>query len=312
MESDPPPGRRIAVLIPCYNEAPTIGGVVTAFRAELPEAVIHVFDNGSTDASARLAAEAGATVTRVARRGKGYVVQSMFRKIEADAYLMVDGDATYPASAARALLGPVLRGEAEMVVGSRLQRESGSEFRRINRWGNALFLKIFERLFRVPITDLLSGYRAFSPRVVHGLPLFGGGFEVEAELTIKSLQRGFRIVETPVTLTARPEGSRSKLRIFRDGFVILNLMLTLARDYKPLTVFATAGGALIVMAVVFAAASLGTGSEAIAHPAVLAIAGGLALVGISSVFTGLVLHTVARHFQELDFVLRRDDERKKE
>lgn len=295
---------KIAVLIPCYNEERTVGSVVADFRAALPEAQIWVFDNASTDGTAAAAREAGARVVREPRRGKGYVVQSMFRTVVADAYLMVDGDATYPASAARDMLRPVLDGEADMVLGTRLRQESGSDIRPMNRFGNRVFLWIFQHFFGVRIGDLLTGYRAFSAELVRTIPIFGGGFEIEAELTIKAHQRGFRIVEVPVTLVGRPEGSQSKIRLFRDGFIILDMMLTLARDYKPLTIFGT-GGLLLFLgsaALGLAAVSTADGGAASAFGF-----GAIALfaAAAASTVTGLILHTVARHFQELDYSRRR-------
>ena len=200
-----------------------------------------MFDNNSKDQTAAEAARAGATVVRERRQGKGYVVQSMFREVDADVYVMVDGDGTYSAASVHDLIRPILTGEADMVVGSRLHAGSRSDFRPLNRLGNRLFLVLMNAIFREQLTDLLSGFRAFSRRVVKGLPLSGGGFEVETELTIKALHRGYRIVEVPIGLTARPAGSHSKIRHFRDGIVIINTIFALFRDYKPLTFFGSAG-----------------------------------------------------------------------
>jgi len=209
---------RIAILIPCYNEELTVAAVVKAFRAELPDARIYVFDNNSNDETVACALAAGAIVRREPRRGKGFVVQSMFREVDADVYVMVDGDATYPAAEVHQLIAPVLAGEADMVVGSRLHPGLKSEFRQLNRWGNRLVLTVLNSVFKVKLTDILSGYRAFNRKFVTGLPLFGGGFEIETELTIKAVARGFRTVEIPTVLTARPEGSHSKIkcRAFRN------------------------------------------------------------------------------------------------
>ena len=240
----------VAVLIPCFNEAPTIGAVVRQFREQLPDAQIYVFDNNSTDQTASEAQAAGATVYREPRQGKGHVVQSMFRRIDADVYLMVDGDGTYPAGEVHRLIAPVLAGTADMVVGSRMDQASQSEFKTLNRWGNRLFLWVVRLTFHVQLGDLLSGYRAFSRKFVKGVPLFGGGFETETELTIKALQRGYVIVEVPVTLRNRPEGSHSKIRIAQDGTRILHTTLALFRDYKPLTFFGTFGLVLIAASLV--------------------------------------------------------------
>src|SRR5256714_2534223 len=207
---------KTAVLIPCYNEEITIAGVVRDFRNELPAASICVFDNNSTDAGAERAGAAGAQVIHEPRRGKGFVVQSIFRHINANVYVLVDGDATYPAAAVHSLVAPIASGEADMVVGSRLHARSRSEFKHLNRWANRLVLFILKLVFDVRLTDVLSGYRAFSRPFVKNLALFGGGFEIETELTIKAVARGYRIVEVPVDLGVRPAGSHSKIHFFRD------------------------------------------------------------------------------------------------
>ena len=295
---------RIAVLIPCYNEEPTVGEVVAAFRAELPAARIYVFDNNSTDRTVACALAAGATVLREPRQGKGFVVQSMFRRVEADVYIMVDGDGTYPAAEVHRLAAPIIANDADMVVGSRLQSGTRSEFRQLNRWANRLVLKLLNSIFSVQLTDILSGYRAFSRRFVKGLPLFGGGFEIETELTIKAVARGMRIVEVPTTLTSRPEGSHSKIRFFRDGALILNTILALFRDYKPLTFFGSVGIALLLM-------SLVPGLVAVVDPVdkgvrmpLTVLAVGLVLCGLLSLTVGLVLHSIARRSQEFEYQLQ--------
>lgn len=295
-------GARVAVLLPCYNEELTIADVVRQFRAQLPEAAIYVFDNNSSDRTVEAATAAGATVYTERRQGKGFVVQSMFREIDADAYVMVDGDGTYSAQAVRRLLAPILRGEADMVVGSRLHAESQSDFRQLNRLGNRLFLMVIALIFRVQLSDLLSGFRAFSRRLVKTLPLSGGGFEVETELTIKALQRGYRIVEVPVDLTARPQGSHSKIRYFRDGVLIFNTIFALFRDYKPLTFFGAAGLVLMALGTLTGLAALPVAAERGAASAWLlaAVAAGLVFSGLLCGFTGLILHTVLRRFQELE------------
>ncbi len=239
------PRATIAILIPCYNEELTVAEVVHQFRAQIPEADIYVFDNNSSDRTVEKAREAGAIVFYERRQGKGYVVQSMFRQVDADVYVMVDGDGTYPPAEVHRLVEPVLKDEADMGVGSRLHDESESQFKSLNRLGNRLFLSVLNYTFKVRITDMLSGYRAFNRRFVKGVPLFGGGFEIETELTIKALERGYRIVEIPVGLTHRPEGSFSKIRIAHDGIRILNMILALFRDYKPLTFLGAAGLILI-------------------------------------------------------------------
>jgi hypothetical protein len=295
-------GARVAILIPCYDEAATIGTVVRRFREVLPGATVYVFDNHSTDATAEVARAAGATVIDEPRRGKGHVVQSMFRKVEADIYVMVDGDDTYPAEVVQSLIAPVRAGEADMVIGSRLHRASHSAFRPLNRVGNWIFRALLGLIFGVRLTDLLSGYRSFSRRLVRSVPLFGGGFETETEMTIKALHRGFRIVEVPVDLGPRPAGSHSKIRVLQDGAIILTTILALARDYKPLTFF---GGLGLIMVV----AGLTPGPWLAGHWApeklpLALLAAVLVLAGVITGVAGLVLHTVARHFQELDLHLQ--------
>lgn len=296
----------IAVLIPCYNEALTVAQVVSDFRRELPEAQIWVFDNNSKDGTDEIARRAGAIVAYEQRQGKGYVVQSMFRKVDADIYIMVDGDSTYSASLVHQLIAPILQSDADMVIGSRLLAQSSSEFRLLNRFGNQMFLWVLHWLFGVRLTDLLSGYRAFSRRLVRGLPLFGGGFQTEAEMTIKALQRNFSIMEVPSDLGTRPEGSHSKINILGDGMAILNCMITLLRDYKPLTFFATLGTTLILLGCIPGALVtvefLKTGLVPRLPSALLAV--GLVLAGLIFIFVGLVLHTIVRRFQELDWQLQ--------
>jgi glycosyltransferase involved in cell wall biosynthesis len=280
--------------------------VVESFRAELPEAEIFVFDNNSTDGTVEQARAAGARIGMERRQGKGFVVQTMFQDVEADIFLMVDGDGTYPAAEAHKLLDPILLGEADMVVGSRLTRESSSDFARLNRLGNKFFLHTVNFIFKVKLSDVLSGYRAFNRDFVKNIPIFGGGFETEAELTIKALARGYRVVERPVDLKARPEGSVSKIRVVADGFLILNTILTLFRDYKPLTFFGIIGlifiGLGMVPGVAVVAEFVRTGLVTRLPSAVLAVA--LVLSGMLTIVVGLVLHTITRRFQELEYQLK--------
>ncbi len=298
---------RVAVLVPCYNEEQTIAKVVEDFRAQLPSAKIYVFDNNSTDQTVNAAQQAGAIVHREARRGKGYVLRTMFSQVEADLYVMVDGDGTYPANKVHDLMTPILSGEADMVIGSRLLPGSHSRFKVLNLTGNKLFLLFLNSIFRVHITDLLSGYRAIRRQLVKGLPLLSRGFESETELTVKCLERGYRILEVPVALSPRPVGSRSKIRIVHDGFLILNTIFSLARDYKPLTSFGLLGLALImsgsIPGVIVIREFVITGQVHRLPSAVLAAS--LILSGLLVAFTGLALHSIARHFQELDCQIQR-------
>jgi hypothetical protein len=296
----------IAILIPCFNEELTVGNVINQFRDELPHAKIYVFDNNSTDHTAERAGEAGALVFRERRQGKGFVVQSMFREINADVYVMVDGDGTYSASSVHKLLEPVLSNDADMVVGSRLNPTSQSEFRAMNRMGNRMFLLLTRTVFHAHIEDMLSGYRVFNRSIVKRLPLLSSGFEIETELTIKALERGYRVIELPVDLSSRPEGSHSKIRHVHDGLIIVSMIFSLARDYKPLTVFGAIGLILVatgfIPGIVVILEFLRTGLISRLPSAVLAV--GLVLSGLVVAMVGLVLHTVARRFQELDLQLQ--------
>jgi len=302
MQSEP----RIAILIPCYNEELTIGQVVRDFHAQLPDADIYVLDNNSSDRTADVAREAGARVAFERRQGKGYVLQAMFRDVEADIYIMVDGDNTYPPTEVHKLIAPVLAGEADMTVGSRLSAQSQSEFKPLNRLGNRFFLNAINVIFKVRLSDILSGYRAFNREFVKNIPIFGGGFEIETELTIKALVHGYRIAELPVNLKARPKGSSSNIRILRDGFVILNSVLTLFRDYKPLTFFGVIGLFFVLLGLVpgtvVIVEFIKTGLVPRLPSAVLAV--GLILSGMLAIVVGIVLHTIARRFQELDYQLK--------
>jgi glycosyltransferase involved in cell wall biosynthesis len=295
----------IAILIPCYNEEKTVGEVVKQFQAQLPAAAIYVFDNNSSDETVARAEAAGARVFHEIRQGKGYVTQAMFRQVDADVYVIVDGDGTYPAEAIHRLLAPVLSNASDMVVGSRLHADSQSEFKQLNALGNRLVLRVLNGIFRVKLTDILSGYRVFNRKFVKGLPLFGGGFEIETELTIKAIERGFRIIEIPINLTHRPPGSHSKIRFFRDGVIILNTILALFRDYKPLTFFGGAGlvllAAALVPGIVAILELLNTGR---ARLPVTLLAISFALCGLLSITVGLVLHSIARRAQEFEYQLQ--------
>jgi glycosyltransferase involved in cell wall biosynthesis len=298
--------KRIAVLIPCYNEELTVAEVVESFKKILPQADIYVYDNNSRDKTVELAERAGAVVRYERRQGKGFVVQRMFREIEADVYVMVDGDSTYPPAEVWKLIEPVINQQADMVVGSRLMSESSSEFKKLNRLGNKIFLWTINYIFSVRLTDILSGYRAFSRNFVKNIPLFGGGFEIETELTIKALSRDYQIVETPIDLGARPAGSSSKINIIRDGFLILNMIVSLFRDYKPLTFFGAIGVLLMLCGLppggIVIYEFLETGLVRRFPSAILAV--GLELAGMLSLTIGLVLHTIVRRSLEMEYQLR--------
>jgi glycosyltransferase involved in cell wall biosynthesis len=292
---------RIAVLVPCHNEALTVAKVVRDFREALPEATVHVFDNASTDDTAAIARAAGAVVHSVPAKGKGHVVRSMFRDVQADAYLMVDGDDTYPAAHARAVLAPVLSREADMVVGTRLQQHDAGAFRRFHGFGNDLVRGVLSRLFGAPIADALSGYRAFSDRYVRSMPVLSHGFEIETEMTVFALAHGLQLREVPVPYGSRPEGSHSKLHTFRDGYRVLRTIAFLYKDYRPLQVFG-------LFALACGLAGLGFGGFVLRefaltgqmlHPSTAVLAAALVGVALLSLATGLILDTVNRRSHEL-------------
>jgi glycosyltransferase involved in cell wall biosynthesis len=290
---------RVAVIVPCLNEEATIGRVLHAFRAVLPEACLVVVDNNCTDATAQIARDAGAFVLRETRPGKGYATRKAFREVDADVYLLVDGDDTYPAADAPRLLEPITQGVADVVVGARLGGETG--FRWVNRLGNLLLLWALNFVFRARVTDLLSGYRAMTREFVKQTPVLSTGFELETELSILAFERDFRTREIPVSLRARPEGSRSKIRVVRDGFRILATILTLLRDYRPLSFFGSAGVLSILMGLV---PGLIVTVEFFQHGTVriptAILATGLVLSGLLLILVGVILGALNRRFRELD------------
>jgi len=305
---------RLAVFIPCLNEAATISKVIEDFRRELPDAELWVIDNGSTDGTAEIAATNGANVIHESRRGKGFAVRTAFRRITADIYVMVDGDDTYPAEGVHQLLKPVLAGEADMAVGSRMQG-AASEFRAINRLGNRMYRGLMRFLLRVRLTDILSGYRAMTREFVRTIPIAASGFEIEAELTVKAVERSMRIVEVPVNLRSRPQGSFSKIRLFGDGARIGWTILLLFRDYKPMTFFGGIGLLFMLVGLILGAdvflEFLDTGLVLRLPTAVLAAA--FELAGILLLGVGFVLSAISRRFQEietkLDALAHRSDNR---
>lgn len=229
---------KIAVLIPCYNESQTIKKVVREYKTALPEASIYVYDNNSTDGTAEIAERAGAIVRHEPRQGKGNVIRSMFRDIEADCYLMIDGDDTYPAENARQLCDLVLNKGVDMVVGDRLSSTYFTENKRVfHGMGNRLVRLLINKLFKSDIHDIMSGQRAFSRDFVKGFPILSGGFEIETEMTIHALDKNFVIREVPVQYRDRPDGSESKLNTFSDGFRVLRTIARLFEQYKPLEFF---------------------------------------------------------------------------
>lgn len=229
---------KIAVLIPCYNEEPTIAKVVGDFRCALPEAEIYVYDNNSTDGTAAAAAAAGAIVRRERVQGKGNVIRRMFREVEADCYLMADGDDTYPADQAAELVRPVIEEDADMVVGDRLSATYFEENKRpLHNGGNRAVRWLIRRFWHTDIHDIMTGYRAFSRRFVKLFPVMTGNFEIETEMTLHALDKRFALREVPVAYRDRPEGSVSKLNTVSDGISVLKTIITLYKEYRPMRFF---------------------------------------------------------------------------
>lgn len=240
---------KIAVLLPCYNESLTIEKVVKDFRAQLPDADIWVYDNNSTDGSDDLARAAGAKVRRVVQQGKGHVVRRMFQEIEADVYVMVDADDTYPADEVQKLIQPILNGEADMVNGDRLSSTYMTENKRPgHNFGNTLVCTLIRLLWGQRVHDVMTGYRAFSRLFVKSCPVLANGFEIETEMTLHTIDKRMSLIEVPVQYRDRPEGSFSKLNTVSDGFRVLFTIFNLFRFYRPELFFGTVGMVLLLIA----------------------------------------------------------------
>ena len=293
----------VAVLIPCYNEGRGIAKVVADFRAALPEATIYVYDNNSTDDTVATARGAGAVVRREGHQGKGYVVRRMFNDIEADLYILVDGDATYDAPSAPKMVARLLDDRLDMVVASRVDREV-TAYRRGHRTGNLLLTGFVAHIFGRAFTDILSGYRVFSRRFVKSFPILSGGFEIETELTVHALELELPVGEVATPYYSRPSGSASKLSTWHDGFRILWTVLKLYRAERPLSLFGAFGIALAIMSIGLAIpifiTYLHEGLVPRLPTAVLST--GLMLLAFLSTACGLILDTVTRGRREAKLI----------
>lgn len=244
--------QKIAILIPCYNEAKTIEKVVKDYRKALPMADIYVYDNNSTDGTDKIARKAGAIVRYEYRQGKGNVIRTMFRDIDADCYLMIDGDDTYPAESAVEMCELVLSGRADMVIGDRLSSTYFVENKRLfHNFGNKIVRFSINFLFKNKVKDIMTGYRAFSYEFVKGFPVLSKGFEIETEMTIHAVDKNFKIVEVPVTYRDRPIGSVSKLNTYSDGIKVLNTIAVLFKEYKPFYFFGLISLLLLLLSLIF-------------------------------------------------------------
>ena len=291
---------KIVILIPCLNEEITIGKVIHDFQDAIPEAKIIVFDNNSTDRTAAIVRECGAKVIPESRPGKGHVVASMFRKVDADYYVIVDGDDTYSAEHVRKLLEPVMQEQADMAVAVRLAEYTATSFRPLHIFGNNLVRRLVNWIFKSNLSDIMSGYRAYSRELVQSIPILSSGFEVETEMTIRILDYGFRIKEVPLPYRERPEGSVSKLRTFHDGFRVLAEIARIAKAYKPFTFF---GG--IGLAFILAGGISGIWvildyleDEYVNKVPTAILATGFMLLGFGSMGIGILLNTISYRFRE--------------
>ena len=291
---------RVAVILPCYNEEAAIGLTVAGFRAALPDATIYVFDNNSSDRTVEVAAQAGAIVRREPMQGKGHVVRRMFADIEADIYVMADGDATYDPVAAPEMIRRLKDEHLDMVVGARAS-EIEEAYRRGHRLGNRVLTGILARLFGRSFSDILSGYRVFSRRFVKSFPILSAGFEIETEISVHALELRMPVAEMVTRYGARPEGSASKLSTYRDGWRILRTILTLFRIERPVLYFGSLGFLLALLALILAAPLVLTYVQTGLVPrfptAILVT--GLAIVACLCFFAGLILDTVVRGRREM-------------
>jgi len=299
-EWQPRAGQRVAVLEPCFNEEATIARVVADFRAALPEGVIYVYDNNSTDRSVDVARAAGALVRREMHQGKGNVVRRMFADVDADLYVLVDGDATYDAASARAMIARLIEDRLDAVVAARVAQEAAA-YRPGHRTGNRLLTNFFAATFNSTFADVLSGYRVFSRRFVKSFPVLSSGFEIEIELSVHALEFDLAVGEVPTPYYARPEGSASKLSTWRDGLRILATIVGLYRSERPLSFFSMIGIVLAVVSVVLAIPIFITYFEEGIVPRVptAILSTGLMLLAFLSIVAGLVLDTVTRGRREM-------------
>lgn len=306
---------QIAVLIPCYNEAQTIGKVVRDARKMLPEAVIYVYDNNSNDDTVKIAKKEGAIVRFEKQQGKGNVIRRMFREVDALCYLMIDGDDTYPLENAREMVNKVLEEGADMVVGDRLSSTYFEENKRpFHNFGNSIVRGSINRLFHSKIKDIMTGYRAFSYEFVKTFPVLSKGFEIETEMTIHAVHKNMQVENVVVDYRDRPEGSESKLNTFSDGAKVLSMIVRLFSVYKPLTCFGLLslifGAIALLMFVPVMVVYVQTGM--VPHFPTLIVSGFVAIAALQSLFSGLILHNMGeKDRRDFEFYLKQVSDKKK-
>lgn len=297
----------IAVLIPCYNEEITIAKVITDFKKELPAAKIYVFDNNSTDNTAERAKNVGAIIIREPRQGKGFVVRSMFSKIDADIYILVDGDDTYPAESIHSMINPVSEHKVEMVVGDRLSSTYFTENKRPwHNFGNKLVRWLINKLFKSNIKDVLSGYRVFSKEFVKNFPILSEGFEIETEITVHALDRKYNIIEIPVNYRDRPQNSNSKLNTFSDGIRVLKMLTVLFKDYKPMVFFSFLASILFILGLfmIYPVLKVYWETGLVPRFPTLIVACFIILISLMLEIAGLIMNTITKNNRKLYELLR--------
>lgn len=300
---------KIAVLVPCYNEGKTIEKVVTDFKRVLPEAVIYVYDNNSTDGTAEIAAKAGAVVRHEYYQGKGNVIRRMFQEVDAECYLMVDGDDTYPAESAREMADKVLERNVDMVVGDRLSSTYFEENKRpFHNFGNSIVRWGINTFFKNDIKDIMTGYSAFSYRFVKTFPVLSKGFEIETEMSIHAIDKNMFVENVVIDYRDRPEGSVSKLNTYSDGIKVIGTIVRLFQTYRPLAFFGTVAAILMVLAIGFFIPVWITYADTGMVPnfPTLIVCGFVALASIQSFFAGLILQTMYRKNRQ-DFEMQLHD-----
>lgn len=300
---------KIAILIPCYNEAKTIRKVVEDFKREIPEAVIYVYNNNSTDDTAKIAEEAGAIVRNEYLQGKGNVIRRMFRDVDAECYVMTDGDDTYPAEAVREMIKPIFEKNADMVVGDRLSSTYFTENTRpFHNFGNSLVRKSINILFKTDIKDIMTGYRAFSYQFVKTFPVLSKGFEIETEMSIHAADKNMQVENVIIEYRDRPEGSVSKLNTYSDGMKVLMTIMRLYQTYKPMKFYGFISAVLALISLIFLVPVLVeyTRSGLVPHFPTLIVCGFCIIAAIQAFFSGLILQTVGQKSrQDFEMSLQR-------